>query len=117
MNKIPEIPEELKGREIMDQKDLPFEIRTCHTIGEFDRLREKASQHKFEMDHLEKVGDRYTCNSLPIDLSIDDEIYVLTSWNSNHYIKSKGAKEFEVIESYGEKLRTGKNYLIIAPCY
>jgi hypothetical protein len=104
---------------MLTNKDLPFEIRNCHTIGEFgQKLRERSESHKFQFGDYEHNHEhnQYITNSLPIDLE-EGQIYIITSWNSNAICKAVGPKSFEIIESYGEEFKIGKDYLIILPTY
>jgi hypothetical protein len=47
----------------------------------------------------------------------EDEIYILSSWNSNTHFKYVGLNRIEVINHYGDSLEEGKEYMIIYPKY
>lgn len=96
---------------------LDFEVRNCHTVGEYgQRLRERSESHKFLLDDFVMTDNKYLTDSLPIDLE-PEATYIITSWNSNTICKAIGNKSFEVIEHYGEQLQIGKDYMLILPCY
>ncbi len=104
---------------MLTSKDVPFEVRTCHTVGNYgEKLRERSESHKFQFDDFEfnHEHNKYITASLPISLE-EGQTYIITSWNSNHICKALGPRSFEVMESYGEEFKIGKDYLIILPTY
>lgn len=108
----------VNASELSEKISANFEIRTCNTIGEYNKkIREKSETHKFIFDDWHKNdADIYLTDSLPIDL-VENNLYIITSWNSNTYIRAISSKSFQIEESYGAEFTLGKEYLIILPCY
>jgi len=54
---------------------------------------------------------------IPLEMYRPATNYILTSWNSNHFIKSTYNGCYEIIEKYGDDIILDKDYLLIRPKY
>ena len=95
------------------------EIRTCNTILDTITNISDGSSSKFTFDSISKSKDTdkqlyFKVKGLPYDLNVS-QIYIITSWNSNHYIRALTGDCFKVIEHYGADLDCIKEYILTQP--
>lgn len=53
-------------------------------------------------------------NRLPFDAR-DEQIYIITCWNSTSYIKAGTESRYTVLETLGEPLALDTEYLVLSP--
>ena len=94
------------------------EIRTCKKFDlDTDKLNPDPKSVKFIFDSFVVDDVNYVkIIGLPFELE-KDQIYIITSWNSNHYVQATSPNSFILLESYGKALNLTSDYLIINPNY
>ena len=74
-----------------------------------------AIQCEIKSEPLEVEKFVFTYPNLPITLQ-DGKRYVISAWDTNVYIKGVDGS-FEIVETYGNELEDGREYLLICPKY
>jgi hypothetical protein len=81
-----------------------------NVVGKIHQVRPNQKYHNYGTFKLEES------RVLPFDLN-PSEYYVISSWDTNSYIRVGPDGSFTVFDHYGEELEVGKEYILIRPAF
>ncbi len=84
-----------------------FEVQQSISHPPINNLDTTRRSETFILNDLDRLD-------LPL---VEGNIYILAAWDSNTYIRAGDNNHFEIIDQYGDVLRTGKSYILINPTF